>query len=89
MSEVLMTLCDRCAEKIDADRNQSGTYYLTEKENEREIGHCDLCFQEKACCRYRMKSKAVLAMEREIRKRKEPYRPKHDRRAHYREPWRN
>lgn len=77
MTDVYMTLCDNCAEKLDAGQHPENRYYLTEVRGSRRTTQCSL------------KSKAILAMERAIAKRKQQgYIPKHDTRAHYRGNWR-
>ena len=90
MSEILMTLCDVCAERIDANQRPEGRYYLEEVPGSRHTAQCSRCFQIAACTQYSAKSKAVVAMERELARQRErdAYTPKHDRRARYREPWR-
>ena len=87
MSEILMTLCDDCAERLDADRHPENTYYLTEVPGSRRPTQCSRCFQQTICRQYGMKSKAIVAMERELKRREGRHLPKKDRRAHYREPF--
>lgn len=89
MTDVYMTLCDSCAEKMDAEKHSENKYYLTEVPGSRRTVQCGRCMQLQVCTQYSLKSKAILAMERAMAKRKEQrYIPKHDRRARYREPWR-
>lgn len=91
MSEILMTLCDQCAEKMDANRHPENRYYLKEVLGSHRKTQCIYCLQNKMCCQYSAKSKAVIAMERALTKKQaeQGYTPKHDTRAHYREPWRD
>lgn len=89
MSEIYMTLCDTCAEKLDANRHAENRYYLTPVQGSRRTVQCTRCFQIAGCTQYEAKSKAVLAMERAMaRQRAGTHIQKTDRRAHYREPWR-
>lgn len=90
MTETYILLCDRCVERLDAGRHPENRYFLTELTGSRRTTQCSQCFQTASCSQYRMKSKAVVAMERSIAKREEQnYRPKHDKRARYKEPWRS
>ena len=81
-----LTLCDRCADKMDAWNNQGGTYYLTEVEGSRMETQCTNCFQTRECTQYEAKSKAMVAMEREMHRRQNQER---DTRARYKEPFRD
>lgn len=89
MSEMYMTLCDVCADKIDAYRRDEGTYYLTPVPGSRRTCVCPKCDQLVACTQYSAVSKAVQAMRNAVARRKRNnYQPRTDRRAHYRGPWR-
>lgn len=89
MSDILMTLCDTCAEKMDAHRHPENKYYLKEILGSERYMQCTRCFQEGMCRQYSMKSKAILAMERAIARQKEgKHLANRDTRAQYREPWR-
>lgn len=83
---MLMTMCDRCAERMDAERNPENQYYLTEQPGSRRPGRCVHCLRETEVAQYEAESKAIIAMRRAIRRQREI--PKRDTRAHWREPWR-
>lgn len=84
-----MTLCDVCAEKLDAEKHPENRYYLTEVPGSRRTVQCSRCLQLVACTQYSLESKAVIAMKRAMaRQTQQGYIPKHDRRARYHEPWR-
>ena len=87
MSDIYMTLCDACAEKLDAQQHPENKYYLTEMPGSRRTVQCSRCFQLAGCTQYAVKSKALLAMERAIARQRGRHLKK-DTRAHYREPWR-
>ncbi len=82
-----MTLCDVCAERMDAERHAENKYYLTEVPGSRRRTQCSRCFQSTVCRQYSIKSKAIVAMERAIKRRQGMHLPKKDRRAHYRKPF--
>ncbi len=90
MTEIYMTACDQCAEKMDAEKHPENPYYLTEVFGSRRMTQCTRCFQYRECAKYEMKSKAVLAMERAIERKKNRREglPQRDTRARYREPFR-
>ena len=88
MSEIYMTLCDSCAEKMDADRHPENKYYLIEMLESRRPTKCTKCFQTTTCAQYAAKSKAMVAFEREMARQKKNRLPGKDTRAHYHGPWR-
>ena len=84
-----MTLCERCAERMDAEKHPENKYYLDPVPGSGRMTACSRCFQVLPCTQYEFESKAIRAMKRAITRKKESgYRPKHDTRARYREPWR-
>lgn len=83
---MLLTMCDRCAEKMDADRYPENGYFLTEQWGSRRPGRCAQCGREAEVAQYEAESKAVIAMRRAIARQQES--PGKDTRAHWREPWR-
>ena len=90
MNEIYMTLCDSCAERIDANQRTEGRYYLTEVPGSRRLTQCTRCFQAVMCSQYGAKSKAIVAMERALKQQAATggYTPKHDHRARDRGSWR-
>lgn len=89
MTDVYMTLCDSCAERLDAGQHPENRYYLTEVRGSRRTTQCSRCLQLAECTQYSLKSKAILAMERAMAKKKQNgYIQKHDTRARYRGNWR-
>ena len=88
MSEMYMNLCRRCAERMDANLRDEGTYYLQEVGGSREIGCC-MCGRWGEISRYRAESKAMRAFRHALARREESSQTDtKDRRARYREPWR-
>lgn len=83
---MLLTMCDRCAEKMDADRYPENGYFLTEQWGSRRPGRCAQCGREVEVAQYEAESKAVIAMRRAIARQQES--PGKDTRAHWRKPWR-
>lgn len=89
MNDTFMTLCDSCAEKMDAAKRPENRYYLDALPGSRRTTACTICGQLTGCTQYRAKSKNLVAMERAIAKqRQQSYGMKKDNRAYYREPWR-
>lgn len=88
MAEMYMTLCDACAERMDAAQHDENKYYLEEVPGSQRLMECPQCFRIRVCTRYSAKSKAQVAMERAIQKQKENA-TKKDTRAHYKKPWRD
>lgn len=91
MSETYMTLCDRCEERMNAEKHPENKYFLEEILGSRRTTRCMICDQIAGCTQYIAESKAMRAMRREIaRKKKEAGKPEpKDHRARYRGPWRD
>ena len=49
MSEIYMTLCDSCAERMDAEKHAENRYYLTAVPGSRRTTQCSRCLQLVAC----------------------------------------
>ena len=45
MTDVYMTLCDSCAERLDAGQHPENRYYLTEVRGSRRTTQCSRCLQ--------------------------------------------
>lgn len=89
MSEIYMTLCDSCAERMDAEKHAENRYYLTAVPGSRRTTQCSRCLQLVACTQYSLESKADRAMRRALaRKAQEANIQKKDHRARYRGDWR-
>ena len=89
MSEIYMTLCDSCAERMDAEKHAENRYYLTAVPGSRRTTQCSRCLQLVACTQYNLESKADRAMRRALaRKAQEANIQKKDHRARYRGDWR-
>ena len=90
MREMFMNLCRRCAERMDANLRDEGTYYLQEVAGSREIGCC-MCGRYGEVSRYKAESKAMRAFRHALEKKQEQQRTqtRDDHRARYREPWRD
>lgn len=88
MTEVYMTLCDICAERMDTERHPENPYYLTPVSGQK-IAICSKCFKTGMCTKYSAESKAMRAFRREMeRRKKEGPPPQKDHRARYRGSWR-
>ena len=87
MSEIYMTFCDACAERLDAEKHPENKYYLTEIQGSRRTMTCPRCFQLAACTQYSLESKTMRAARKQWAGQRQGA-PKKDRRAHYRGPWR-
>lgn len=90
MSTTYFTLCDFCADKMDASKHSDGTYYMEPVEGSRGKGRC-MCGRTGPVMQYQAESKAQVAARRAFEKQKQEYHynGRRDRRARYREPWRN
>ena len=65
MTELYMTLCDSCAEKMDTERHPENPYYLTQV-GEPRVMICPKCFKTATCRKYSAESKAMRAFRREL-----------------------
>lgn len=89
MSETVMTLCDSCAERMDANRHSENKYFLEEVPGSARPCRCAHCDRYGMNRQYTLESKASRAMRREYARRKgQNFRSGKDTRAHWREPWR-
>ena len=68
MTELYMTLCDSCAEKMDTERHPENPYYLTQVGGPR-VMICPKCFKTATCRKYSAESKAMRAFRRELERR--------------------
>ena len=87
MNEMRLSLCEQCADKMDANLHEDGTYYLQAVAGSRHIGIC-LCGRTGAVMQYKAESKAVRAFRRAMARKAEGGQDKQDGRARYRGPWR-
>lgn len=87
-TDIYMTLCDSCAEKMDTERHPENPYYLTQVGGPR-VMICPKCFKTATCKKYSAESKTMRAFRREMaRRQKDGPPPKKDHRARYRGSWR-
>lgn len=88
-TDIYMTLCDSCAERMDTERHPENPYYLTPISSPR-VMTCPKCFKTATCTKYSAESKTMRAFRRELaRRQREGVAPaKKDTRAHYRGNWR-
>ena len=85
-----MRLCERCRDRMDRARHNTGTYYFKETPEPAERGICCMCGKKKITNRYEYDSVASVAMRAAIMKQKNkiPVSNRSDRRARYRGNWR-
>ena len=67
-TDIYMTLCDSCAEKMDTERHPENPYFLTQVGGPR-VMICPKCFKTATCRKYSAESKAMRAFRRELTRR--------------------
>lgn len=85
-----MRLCERCRDRMDRARHDTGMYYFRETTEPAERGICCMCGGKKTTRQYEYDSVASVAMRAAIIKQRNKIQigSRNDRRARYRGNWR-